>query len=152
LLPDSNVNEVASHGFLRFSIRPKVHLPLPTMLENSAAIYFDFNAPVLTNTIFHTVDTGFLEKNIVAIPLILNNPSQIAIFPNPVHGGQNIFIKNIEECEKSVTIYDARGKQVCQTQILGNRLKIPSNLLNGIYFMEFVYKNGKIGYCKLIIN
>ncbi|MBK8497769.1 MAG: hypothetical protein IPL52_02860 [Flavobacteriales bacterium] len=48
LLPDSNVNEAASHGFVQFRIRP--HLPLlpGTSLDNIANIYFDFNPPVIT--------------------------------------------------------------------------------------------------------
>src|SRR5690606_34512909 len=42
LLPDSNVNEAASHGLVSFRIKP--HLPiLPgTEIENIANIYFDF--------------------------------------------------------------------------------------------------------------
>jgi len=47
-LPDSNVNEPLSHGFVSFRIRP--HLPLlpGTVIENIANIYFDFNPPVIT--------------------------------------------------------------------------------------------------------
>ncbi|MCB9183970.1 MAG: hypothetical protein H6591_08625 [Flavobacteriales bacterium] len=48
LLPDSNVNEAASHGLTSF--RMKLHEPvLPgTMVPNIANIYFDFNPPVIT--------------------------------------------------------------------------------------------------------
>ena len=48
LLPDSNANEAASHGFVSFRIRP--HLPLlpGTLIENTANIFFDFNPPVIT--------------------------------------------------------------------------------------------------------
>ncbi|MCC6411008.1 MAG: hypothetical protein IT270_05090 [Saprospiraceae bacterium] len=49
LLPDSNTNEAASHGFVRFSVKPADPLePLDSVI-NRAAIYFDFNAPVITN-------------------------------------------------------------------------------------------------------
>ncbi len=49
LLPDSNVNEAASHGLVSFRIRP--HLPLlpGTVLANNADIFFDFNDPIRTN-------------------------------------------------------------------------------------------------------
>ncbi|MEK7257500.1 MAG: PQQ-binding-like beta-propeller repeat protein, partial [Bacteroidota bacterium] len=56
LLPDSNVNESASHGFVQFSIGQKADLPIGSALKNSAAIYFDFNAAVITNVAKLTVD------------------------------------------------------------------------------------------------
>jgi hypothetical protein len=47
MLPDSFSNEPESHGFIQFRIQT---LPLsePFILENEAAIYFDFNEPVIT--------------------------------------------------------------------------------------------------------
>ncbi len=50
LLPDSNVNEPQSHGFIRYRIKPKTNLTAGHVIGNNAAIYFDFNQPVLTNT------------------------------------------------------------------------------------------------------
>ncbi len=43
LLPDSNVNEPASNGFVGFRIRPRLPLTAGTLIENVANIYFDFN-------------------------------------------------------------------------------------------------------------
>ena len=50
LLPDSNVNEPASHGSVMYSIRQNVSNAIGDTIENTANIYFDFNAPVITNT------------------------------------------------------------------------------------------------------
>lgn len=50
LLPDSNVNEPKSHGFVLFRIKPKTTVAVNTVIPNKAAIYFDYNAPVITNT------------------------------------------------------------------------------------------------------
>lgn len=49
-LPDSNVNEPASHGFITYRIAPQVGIPHLTPIENNAGIFFDLNAPVITNT------------------------------------------------------------------------------------------------------
>jgi uncharacterized repeat protein (TIGR01451 family) len=57
-LPDSNSNEPGSHGYIDFAIDPKPNLPLGTIAENSASIYFDFNAPIITNTTWVTFDVG----------------------------------------------------------------------------------------------
>jgi hypothetical protein len=55
LLPDSNANEPASHGYIQFSIKPKAGLPEKTRIENFADILFDYNEPVRTNTTFNTL-------------------------------------------------------------------------------------------------
>lgn len=56
MLPDSNVNLEASNGFVKFKIGLKENLPPGTVITNSAAIYFDFNPPVITETVFHTIE------------------------------------------------------------------------------------------------
>jgi hypothetical protein len=50
LLVDSNTNEPLSHGFVRYRIQPKTNLSAGDSITNFAAIYFDFNEPVITNT------------------------------------------------------------------------------------------------------
>jgi len=50
LLPDSNVNEPESHGFVRYRVHPKTSLAVHDSITNYAAIYFDYNLPVVTNT------------------------------------------------------------------------------------------------------
>ncbi|WP_020529367.1 DUF7619 domain-containing protein [Flexithrix dorotheae] len=56
-LPDSNVNEKASHGFVTFTIKPKPNLPDFTQVTNTAHIYFDFNPAIVTNTTLNTLVT-----------------------------------------------------------------------------------------------
>lgn len=72
MLPDSNVNEQASHGFVQFSVQQK---SMPenkpeTRIENTAAIYFDYNTPVFTNEVFHTVTSpsSFVFQDTVCDP------------------------------------------------------------------------------------
>ncbi|MBK5284122.1 MAG: hypothetical protein JJE25_01860, partial [Bacteroidia bacterium] len=48
-LPDSNMNEPQSHGFVSFQIKPDTNISLPAQITNEADIYFDFNPPVTTN-------------------------------------------------------------------------------------------------------
>ena len=51
-LVDSTRNEEASHGFVKFNVRLKDDRPDPgAILENTAEIYFDFNDPIVTNTV-----------------------------------------------------------------------------------------------------
>lgn len=54
-LPDSNVNEIASHGYINYRIKLKDNLPVGTQILNTANIYFDFNPAVVTNTTINTL-------------------------------------------------------------------------------------------------
>jgi hypothetical protein len=49
LLPDSTSDEAGSHGFIVFRVKPKTGLIVGDEFTNKAAIYFDFNLPVITN-------------------------------------------------------------------------------------------------------
>lgn len=49
-LPDSNVNKIASNGFISFHVKPAQSLNVGDSINNAASIYFDFNPPVTTNT------------------------------------------------------------------------------------------------------
>jgi hypothetical protein len=50
LLPDSNVNEEDSKGFISYKIKPKNNLVIGDTINNRASIIFDVNAPIVTNT------------------------------------------------------------------------------------------------------
>lgn len=50
-LPDSNASEAESHGFIKFSVLPDQNANPGTDIFNNASIYFDFNPPVVTNTV-----------------------------------------------------------------------------------------------------
>jgi len=50
MLPDSNVNEMTSHGFVKYEIFPKTGLADNDIIRNRADILFDFNPAIQTNT------------------------------------------------------------------------------------------------------
>ncbi|MES2849728.1 MAG: hypothetical protein V4685_11780 [Bacteroidota bacterium] len=49
-LPHKAIDEPGSNGWVSFKIKPKPSVVIGDSLNNSAAIYFDFNLPVITNT------------------------------------------------------------------------------------------------------
>jgi uncharacterized repeat protein (TIGR01451 family) len=77
-LPDSMRSPLTSQGFVIFTIKPKSDLPEGTEINNTANIFFDFNAPVITNTILNTLvsklpcpqDAIWIEESIIYV-----NPS-----------------------------------------------------------------------------
>ncbi len=70
-LPDSNVNEPASHGYISYRIKPNNNLVAGDSIPNTASIYFDFNLPVPTNNAFTIV------QNNSTLPLHLLNFSGV---------------------------------------------------------------------------
>lgn len=55
LLPDSNVNEPKSHGYIRYRLRPLGSLVVGDTVANFVGIYFDLNDPVVTEPAFTLV-------------------------------------------------------------------------------------------------
>ena len=80
LLPDSNANEAASHGFVSFRIKPYEPVLPGTEIENNANIYFDFNPPVITEpSVLVAEFSTWVDEANAAQPAL-------HIFPNPANG------------------------------------------------------------------
>ena len=106
MLPDSNMDEPGSHGWVRYRIDPKAGLPLGTEFTNSAAIYFDFNAPVITNTTLNTF------ANLVGLAPALNMLNPLTIAPHPVGSKAILSFSNPAAEAHNFTLMDLNGKVV----------------------------------------
>lgn len=149
LLPDSMVNESASHGYVKFKIKQQPNLPVGTLLNNTAAIVFDMNAPVLTNTTFHTIDEDF----IVDVVKIGNRPETvIEAYPNPFQDFVKIVVKGETFLELEVRLVDALGREVQSKKVTAQSEIIlqGQNLDTGIYFFQLIGDGELIGTGKLI--
>jgi len=136
LLPDSNVNEPLSHGFVRFSISPKSGLPDFTEVRNSASIYFDYNPAIVTNTTLNTYVT-IIPYNISKDE---SGNQQVLVFPNPANDRLTIVMK--EENSKDITITDVLGRVLLQTKTEEQQLTIDiSSFKSGMYFV--IVQTGK---------
>jgi uncharacterized repeat protein (TIGR01451 family) len=63
LLPDSTTNEPESNGFVTFTVNQVNDLLDGTEISNTADIYFDFNASIITNTTSHKIGREILEAS-----------------------------------------------------------------------------------------
>jgi uncharacterized repeat protein (TIGR01451 family) len=105
MLPDSNVNEPLSNGFVSFRIKP--HLPLlpGDVIENIANIYFDFNPPVITDpsVLVATTSTGLHEPRVPAAMVLYPQPSTgIIQMKSPIHDLRSLKILAIDGREVRV--------------------------------------------------
>ena len=149
-LPDSNVNEPASHGFVQFRIKQLPGLPDGTLIENRAGIYFDFNEPVITNTVYHTVGRDFLPT------VSINNPptytsSGFDLYPNPAEGSVFAVFKQEKSQSGTFTLFDALGRIMWTGKAGGQSTEIRRNALQpGLYWLRWEGSDGAVEVVKFV--
>lgn len=139
MLPDSLVDEIHSHGFVKFSIHTLPGTPSNTVVTNSAGIYFDLNDVVLTNSVFNTMVTS--------IPSVVNEisakPNSLLVYPNPFSDEAIVVFHNEESRKFSLKIIDEIGRVVEQQVVYSDQAIIRrNNLASGIYLILLEDSNG----------
>jgi uncharacterized repeat protein (TIGR01451 family) len=141
-LPDSNVNEAASHGFAKFTIKPHLDVPLESLIENTAAIYFDFNEAVLTNTTYHRLGENFLTVGIWQpfVPTV-----RVIATPNPFLDETVLEVKGMMDGDPlQLQVYDYQGVEVRKVESSDGIFRLrKGNWPAGVYFFK-IMQNGKI--------
>jgi len=148
LLPDSNVNQAASNGFIKFRIAQQPDLADGNLIENSAAIYFDFNDPVITNTTFHTIGTHFVTVKIDEI----GNDGLLRAYPNPASDAVLFELKDWASAGR-FELSNSLGQQVSSENFAGNQFRFErKNLPAGIYHFQIVTNNTKTASGKIMLK
>jgi uncharacterized repeat protein (TIGR01451 family) len=132
MLPDSNVDEPASHGSIKYTIMQRPGNMPGTIIQNGAAIYFDVNLPVLTNQTENIIPSGTTGIH------DMNNPA-MKIYPNPFTG--TIHIKNENRTIiSSVTIFNSLGTIIAERKSMNvNEVTFDlSAFPMGIYFVKVI--------------
>ncbi|HMG14226.1 MAG TPA: T9SS type A sorting domain-containing protein, partial [Saprospiraceae bacterium] len=146
-LPDSNINEPASHGFIAFRISQLKDLPYGTNLNNYADIYFDFNPSVRTNTDYivltELTNTTEIKENL-----------QFSYFPNPTKGDMNIKLPEYRSQNYTLKVSDVFGKELIKESWNASSLNINLKpaILPGIYFISVEDESGRKGYGKFVVD
>lgn len=127
LLPDSTTNEAASHGYFKFKIKPLAEYGYGTTIPNQAAIYFDFNEPIITN------NAVVLIQNLVGTSSIEELRS-FKVFPNPTNDQIAILSDNEDNLEvDEIEIINLLGQSFKREKwVVGEKINV-SNLPTGVY-------------------
>ena len=146
-LPDSTSDERGIHGFVKFAINAKPTLELNDQIENRAYIYFDYNVPVVTNTIGSTVgfETRIKEPGNTLLLSAPPNPTKdiiLVTFGNTVIGGEVI-----------LSLYNSKGELVkAQTSSRLENFRIDiRDVPSGIYLLHAHTSEGT-GVVKVVKN
>jgi len=134
MLPDSNTNEPASHGYIRYKIKQKANNPIGTKIKNTAYIYFDFNDPVITNTTLNTIDiAASINEN--------KNVLVFFIYPNPTNG--TISVSSQTNLNK-VEVLSITGQTLLSEKVNSKTHQLQlQDFAEGIYFVKVSYADGR---------
>jgi uncharacterized repeat protein (TIGR01451 family) len=103
LLPDSLTNEPASNGFVMFAMKPEAGLGAGSDILNNAAIFFDYNEPIITAFALTGIRTSVNTAFSTNAPLIM--------YPNPTSKTFRFGLSNIAR-DGNLSIMDVQGKVV----------------------------------------
>ena len=136
-LPDSTTSQVNSQGFVQFRAQQRRDVAVGTKIENTAAIYFDNNAPVITNRTLHTIGKDFI---LTSAPTLLLPNVRVKIAPNPLTNQAQVQVEGFANTEGKLTfnLYSAAGKFLLTGLFNGNSFEWrPVNCRRECIFMKF---------------
>lgn len=131
MLPDSNSNEPESKGFFSFKVKPNSQMNVGDTIYNRASIYFDFNAPIVTNTAKAYAPT---PSSIEGLEL-----ENVRVYPSPF---TNYFIVNGLNDEISAALFNALGEMIWQDEISQNESISTADFAPGFYFLHLSNEEG----------
>ncbi|WP_299336841.1 T9SS type A sorting domain-containing protein [uncultured Psychroserpens sp.] len=145
-LPAEQDDADGSQGFVYFRIQPKAGYAIGDIIPNTASIYFDFNAPVITNRF----DSEFVEESLSVSEVDLTS---FNMYPNPAKDQVTIELNTNTFGNVTVHVYDLQGKLIIDNLISEDNTMIMdvSDLHNGMYFVK-LNTNNKTLVKKLIIE
>ncbi len=104
-----NETSPEGQGSIFFDIKLKEHLPHGTTIKNRAYIYFDINAPIITNTWSNYIDT---VQPAGVLPEIPGKAPGIMIYPNPSDHIFTIDGRYLPREEVTISIFNMQGQAV----------------------------------------
>ena len=154
MLPDSNVNEQASHGFFKFEIAQTAGNIDGTVINNTANIYFDFNAAIVTNTTFHTIGRDFITIQITGTEDVLQENVSVNVYPNPFENSATLEVKGGDFENLELEIIDLTGRVLRRQQSSStHQLQIErGDLLPGLYFYRLSADGKLLNTGKMLIK
>ena len=129
--PNINLLDSTHHGlnegFVQYTINAKSTLTPGTTIDNTASIYFDVNAPVVTNPV---------ENKIYPISELVGkvSASQIAVYPNPVNDILTVSADNT--AYNRLTVTNTVGQVVISQEIVSKQTNVSvQRLPAGVYYI-----------------
>jgi hypothetical protein len=147
LLPDSTTNEPASHGFVQFTVKPVPGLQIHDEIINTAAIYFDYNEPIITNEAITTV------KILSSAGVSGTQKLDFQVYPNPSRSTIRVVFP--EHGHGRWKLHDIVGRIVQEGGYSGHARELylsVRELPSGIYVIILQAADGTTGMQKIVVT
>ncbi len=127
----------------------KKNLPVGTVISNRAAVYFDYNPAVFTNTISDTVTAN--PTGISAVKI--NTAITVDAYPNPFSNETNIVVTGLDD-KYDFELYDPTGRLLkSATGITTSTFQLNSSgLADGIYIYTIKVAGQTLAPGKLVVQ
>jgi uncharacterized repeat protein (TIGR01451 family) len=147
-LVDSATNEPASKGFVMFKVKKKAGLSLNTEIKNTAHIYFDYNEPVVTNTVSSKLTDPTYIHNITNDAAI-----QVTAAPNPFTLQTQLTVEGISGAY-NFELFDVSGKLLQKKNgLTDSRFAINREGMSaGVYFYSITTSTKQKAFGRLVVQ
>lgn len=127
-------NDATNDGYVLFKIKTLSSLTAGNTFSNDAEIYFDYNAPIITNEYVTTVQSFLSTAEVTN--------SDFRIYPNPV---VDVLHFEGKEKVKKLEIFDVAGRIIFAKGVEENQVNL-SSLKAGNYILKIYTKNQTLSY------
>ena len=125
-LPYEALDEPNSKGYIAYKIKPKATVQIGDIMSGNASIYFDYNPPIITNTVFtEVIETLSVDD--------FSFDKGLTIYPNPTNEYFRIDKPNNINIE-SIKLYNISGKLLIE--FTESERYITSDLNSGFYILR----------------
>jgi uncharacterized repeat protein (TIGR01451 family) len=151
LLPDSNANEPASHGYVYFRVKGNQNNLDPTVVTNTANIYFDLNPPIATNTTL----TTFSNSTVGISDFDYSEIGSIQLSPHPMGENTLLLFDGDKNHSHLLELMDVSGRNVTAGKTFSGTsyLLQRESLTSGMYLIKITDEQSKaIYYTRMIVK
>jgi uncharacterized repeat protein (TIGR01451 family) len=151
-IPNANLipGGSAADGFVKFRVAQRDSLPCGTQILNHAAIYFNYNTPILSNTTLHTACQE--EEYWILSTVHVDWPgADLNVYPNPFTESAIFEVTGVPSNRFELSLYDTQGRLIAnpvftQPTFRLLRHQIPA----GVVFYRLTSQGKSIASGKLI--
>ncbi len=141
LLPDSGANQIESQGYVDFTIGVDNTLPIGSIIDNDAEIYFDYQPAVHTNHAKTAIVMWLSSEEIETQNL------NLSVYPNPAKEVLNV--KNSESVDLEFQLLNNAGQIIQEFKVKANQVEQID--LNSLSTGMYILKSNKDSY-KIMVS
>jgi hypothetical protein len=155
LLPDG-ASDNTEYAFVEFRISQQADNPVGTLIANRASIFYDYQQPIISNRVEHTVGQypDYIEV-VVDTDNPLNPDARLNVYPNPFLDEVNIeIIGKTQWSQLKFRVFDLQGRVIDQQVYTQNQFvyRRHPRLETGVYVFQLEADGQLIGSGKLLVR